>query len=140
MIEIVPAILIFAMVISAALRYFEIFRGAVESEQVARNLMMAKIGNSGTLTTPASQLANPAQTTPSDRGTTPLQMDIEGGRASVVESNVFIDPTVTCFSTYPPEWKKLYSTSQIFVYGGAREATPIQITTYATICRKAPTL
>jgi hypothetical protein len=138
MIEIIPAILIFAMVVSASLRYFEIFRGAVEAEQVARNLMMAKIGNSGTMTTPASQLINPAQASPTDAGTKPIVMDIEGSAAPVIESNAFIDTSVTCFSTFPTDWKKLYSTSQIFVYGGATEPNPVQITTYASVCRKAP--
>jgi hypothetical protein len=138
MIEIVPAILIFAMVISAALRYFEIFRNAVESEQVARNLIMAKIANSGTLTTPASQLNNPLQPTPSDRSTRPVTLQIEGAAVPVVENNIFVDPGVVCFSVYPPDWKRVYSTSQIFVYGGSAERPPVQIMTYASICRRSP--
>jgi hypothetical protein len=135
-IEILPAILIFIMVLSACLRYFEVFRDAVEKEQVARNLMFAKIGNSGTLTTPASQLTNPGTQDPSTNG---IQFDIEGGRVPVLVTNAFVDRSVGCFAVFPPSWKKQTPTSDIFAPGSGGGFPPVQVNTYAVIHRNAST-
>ncbi len=135
LIEILPATLIFVMVISVTLRYFEIFRDAVEKEQVARNLLFAKIGNSGTLTTPPSQLANPRQINPQDTATSPIQFDIEGGRVAVDSTNAFVGSDATCFSAFPPDWRK---ENPIFFPGIGSGAFPsVFVLTYAVIYRNA---
>ena len=135
MIEILPAVLIFVMVLTAILQYFTVFRGAVENEQVVRNLMLAKIANSGTLTTPAGQLSNSSQTQPRDTSTPGLQMDVEGRRGIVVPTNVFVDHKNPCFSVFPPEWKQNLPTSGIFAMGAQKGFPSIQLVTYAVIYR-----
>lgn len=88
-IEFVASVFVFAIVISASLSYFRYMRHVSIKQEVVRNVMFAKIKNSGTLTTGRSELS---------RAPSRFMTLNEGGADMVLapDQNDVIDATVSC--------------------------------------------
>jgi len=122
-IELLPSILLFLIVVGAGLSYFQMMREVTIRQEVVRNLAFAKINNVGTLTTPLSQGDN--------------RVTIEGfpvPDAPITQNRFeFVSRTDDCFSVSPENVSKPLSAGSVF---GIGPLTPINVTTYAVIYRR----
>ncbi|MBS1983989.1 MAG: hypothetical protein JST16_07430 [Bdellovibrionales bacterium] len=128
MVEFLPAVMIFILIMSAGLAYFRVMRAASLRQEAARNLAFAKIDNAGTLTTIDSPDAG--------RSAAAVAINIEGVAIPAMndQSNPFVGRDAQCFSVIPggQAQKKLDITYRY----GASSDTPVTISTYAVVCRK----
>ena len=136
-VEFLPSIVVFLLVISAALSYFRALRSATLRQEEVRNIAFAKIGNSGTMTTPPNQM----------NGTTPLPLvllalaetgTVPGPEPVNVSDNTFIDERTGCFAVSPggSTGNDVAHTSNITAYM-AGKLNPVQVYTYAVVYREA---
>jgi len=127
--ELVPAIAIFFILLTAGLAYFRVMRAATIRQEVVRNIAFAKINNSGTLTTPPNQLAG------ADVDDLSLSTEIRGSTVTVVKksANTFISENNNCFAAFPSESIAAVALGTLPVVGALGA---IQFSTYAVVYRK----
>jgi len=119
LVELLPSLVIFFMVISASLSYFEIMRGATIRQEVVRNLAFAKMNNMGTLTTPTGKLGAPIQ--------------IEGVAAISGNDNDFVGFQSNCFSVSPANLTESFQPKKII---GVSAVPPVEVSSYAVVYRR----
>jgi len=120
MIEFLPSVVIFLIVVSASTAYFRAMRSAAIRQEVVRNLAFAKIGNAGTLTTPSDQLNRP------------IPLAGESGNLVSAANNSFQGATPGgCFTIRPAI---PVETKEINVPFLGR-LTPVVISSSAVVCR-----
>ncbi len=109
-VELLPAVLIFLLVTTAAMTYFRTLRHATLRQEVVRNLAFAKIANSGTLTTPTEQSG----------GELPVQYAASGERSVAgiqASANAFVSNENVCFRIVPHEPTTEVSLSGVYGMG-----------------------
>lgn len=128
MVEFLPAIMIFILVMSAGLAYFRVMRSAALREEAVRNLAFAKMDNAGTLTT----VDSPDE----GKSAAEVSVSIEGQSIPALSSgnNVFISEQVQCFSVVPEGQAQL--PIEVTYRAGVTASTPVVLTTYGVVCRK----
>lgn len=127
MVEFLPAIMIFVMVMSAGLAYFRVMRAAALRQEAVRNMAFAKIDNSGTLTT--------VDTPDEGKSAASVGIAIEGRSVDAITSgnNAFIDSGVSCFRVVPSGTAQM--ALEVKYREGASAALPVVLTTFAVVCR-----
>ena len=128
LVEFLPAVMIFILVLSAGLAFFRIMRSATIRQEAARNLAFAKIDFAGTLTTVNVDASNTSR--PRSVG-----LRIESGDVTAISGNndQFIDYSTSCFYVHP-EGSGMKSLP-VDLRGGVRVDRPVQFSTYAVVCR-----
>ncbi len=128
MVEFLPSIMIFVLIMSAGMAYFRVMRAAEIRQEAARNLAFAKIDNAGTLTTVDS--ADDGKSAP------PIALTIENQTIPAVQdgNNVFISSGTTCFSVIPESKADLEL--PVVYRSGVQAPRPVVIRTYAVVCRR----
>jgi hypothetical protein len=130
MVELMPAIMLFMLVVSAGLAYFRVMRAAARNEEASRNIAFAKINNAGTLTT--------VDIVPGSDKPTPLQLTIEGTPLSVATSkDDFIDRTAGCIVVTPEPGGAEHEVP-VQISGLAQVSSTIKFYTESVICRQKP--
>lgn len=127
-VEILPSVMLFMLVISAGLAYFRVMRAATIRQEAVRNLAFAKIDNSGTLTTVV---------TPDEGGVAaPITITVDRKviPALVDGNNPFISSSTDCF-TVIPGGEAQQSIPVTYRYGVSGDA-PVLLRTYAVVCRR----
>lgn len=122
MMEMALAMGIFILLIGAAASYYKVMRTAVIRQEVARNLIFAKINNAGSLT--SLPVSGPAG-----------RLNLRNG-FSVDGGTDFIANTNTCFAVIPGDDAN-YNVPAVYENdSGASVTQDIEITTYAVIHRR----
>jgi len=120
LVEFIPALVLFLIVISAGLAYFRVMRAGVIRQEAVRNLAFAKIANSGTLTTTSMQVD---------------QAIVVSEIAAVTsQNNLDIGSSEPCFKVSPNEFVKEVNVGGVY---GLKDLLPVKILTYAVIYRDA---
>jgi hypothetical protein len=127
LIELVPSILLFLIVSSSSLAYFRVMRSSQLRQEVVRNLMFAKIDNSGPLVTSGQQ------------GLEPLQLsgipEASRGPASAVGgSAVKLGIATDCVAVFPGDTPARMPVNGILGLPGFE--SELQFSTYAVIFRR----
>jgi hypothetical protein len=123
LVELLPSIVIFMLVVSAGLAYFRVLRSATIRQEVVRNLMFAKINNSGTLTSTIPQ-----------EGGVRLQLGDAFVNAPVITSqrNAQVLQNDSCFTVFPGSTIENVPVTGVY---GAGELPGVDLTTYAVMYR-----
>ncbi len=129
LVEFLPSMVLFLMVITAGLSYFRTMREATIRQEVVRNLAFAKISNSGTLTTPLSQSLGGSLLFEGS----PQVTNVEAIPAGQNEG-VFVGPggNPPCFTVTPEQVQKTLTPGDVV---GVGRLNPVTITTYAVVHR-----
>lgn len=147
MMEFLPAMLVFATVLSSAFAFYKAVRWATIRQEVVRNLAMATIANSGTLTTP-SELSDGSQNALkfgsnvvfTDRSLASTDLGNGGQGVLPVNSQNAISGSATCFRVYPARpgggSQEPFAITGIFG-AGANPEQNFEIMSRATIYRGA---
>jgi hypothetical protein len=125
MVELLPSLILFFMVMSAGLAYFRVMRMAVMRQEAVRNIAFAKIANKGSLTTSRVEAENGIS----------LSSDMGGGGVSVVPEsrNDFVSYEQDCFTVTSASAIYKVSMSSIYSIGVPKD---VDITSYATVYRR----
>lgn len=117
MMELLPAMAIFFMLLSGALAYYRAIRDATIKQEVVRNLIFTKINNSGTLTSPPNQVATAGgvalQTLSFSEFTGVSNVALVGGG-----NNKFMTNDADCFTAIPDQANATLSLGSI-PFGGS---------------------
>jgi hypothetical protein len=130
MMEMAISMVVFIILISAAASYYKVMRTAIIRQEVARNMIFAKINNSGNLTS--------------------LPPDVSGGRLYLggVESGFniaggggIVTQRDSCLMVIPGGDANIsvgvpYEERSVASTGGAVKSQEVKITTYAVIYRR----
>lgn len=128
LVEMLPSLVIFLVVMSAGLAYFRIMRNATIRQEVVRNLAFAKINNTGTMTTSLSQAVGEVQFLD---GQPVLQGD-RNDDVYDVPGGAYVK--ADCFTVSPREATVSAEVPPGAVYS-LGELNPVDITTYAVVYR-----
>lgn len=129
--EMALSMIIFIILISAAASYYKVMRTAIIRQEVARNLIFAKINNAGTLTTIPTDSAG-SRLYLGGQGS-PFTIETGGGGA--------VGPDDSCFLVIPSgdasmRVKVPYENASSGASGGATQEKEVNILTYALIYRR----
>lgn len=128
--EMALSMVVFIILISAAASYYKVMRTSIIRQEVVRNLIFAKINNSGSLTS-----------IPSDSSGSRLYLGGIGSPFTVEAGNpVEISQVNSCFMVVPGgdanlKVKTPYEDSSSGSSGGASQTGEVNILTYAVIYR-----
>lgn len=128
--EILPAVMIFVVVLMAGLAYFRVMRAAVLRQEIVRNAMFATIHNSGTLTTPAN-LTEVASGKVNGAG---VDYGVSG-RVVAAGRMAFVDNQTNCFRVVPKDAIVSIATPLMSALLGTGGQPDVKISTYAVIHR-----
>lgn len=131
MVEILPALMIFLIVLTSGLAYFRVMRSAVIRQELVRNAMFAAIHNSGSLTTPANLTR-----VPSGESIGSGVMMNSAGPLIAGPRMAFIDNQTNCFRVLPKDPILSVDTPILeSLLGAGNEQPLVKISTYAVIHR-----
>jgi len=121
LVELLPSLVLFLLVMSAGLAYYRVMRVAVIRQEVVRNLAFAKIDYSGTLTTTDREVADGVS----------LFNDFT---VMASDPSDFVGYTEPCFTVTPENVsEKVDSVTPVYGIGSIRG---VDITTYAVVYRQ----
>jgi len=122
MMEMALSMIVFVLLIGAASSYYKVMRTAVIRQEVARNLIFAKINNAGSLTSiPSSSTGG--------------RLDLKNG-FSVDGGGDLITSQEACFALIPGDEARIEVPVIYDSENGATRTKNVEITTYAVIHRK----
>jgi hypothetical protein len=128
LIELIPSVLLFLIVSSSSLAYFRVMRSSQIRQEVVRNLMFAKIDNSGPLVTSAQQTQEPLQLAGVEVGSR--------APASAVGGNtVAMSANTDCLAVFPGDSLSRIPVTNILGLSGFE--SEVQVATYAVIFRRS---
>jgi hypothetical protein len=130
MMEMAISMVVFIILISAAASYYKVMRTSIIRQEVVRNMIFAKINNSGNLTS-----------VPSDSTSGRLYLGGLGSEFNIPGGGDVITQSDACFMVIPGgdaniSVKVPYEGRSIASQGGAVKTEEVKITTYAVIYRR----
>ncbi len=126
MLELIPAITLFLIIITAALAFFRVMREATLRQEVVRNLTFAKMANMGTLTSPPNQI--------DAAGTTPKDLRLKGSDVITGAANTFISERDACFAVLPSNANTSIPVTGVYII--QKYLTPVDIQTFSIVHRQ----
>ncbi len=126
--ELLPSMIIFLMIMTGALSYYRVMRSATIKQEIIRNLMFAKINNSGTLTTTTNQV-KPGS---SDLSIAASINSIEATNSISQANNGRVLRDSSCFAVLPDKPSETMTLGPLFMAG---ELGELNFKTFAVIYR-----
>lgn len=132
--ELLPAMTIFFMLLGGAMAYYKVVRTATIKQEVVRNLLFAKINNSGTLTSTTGQIDSGG-----GGGENLTGLRLEGANTGAVEvvknnQNDFISSDTSCFTVIPAEASVGLPLGSLLLGG---DLGVVNVSTFAVMYRNA---